>query len=194
MRLPADQRRIQLIEVARNVFATQGYSPTSMDDIAAAAGVTKPVLYQHFRSKRALYREILHTVGDEMIRALESATASASGGRARVEAGFAAYFRWVEGSPNAFRILFGASVRNDKEFAKTIDSVLDRATTAIAELIEINASGDQRRVLAHALIGMTESVSRHDLVQLSDREPTSAEDLARWLAELAWFGLRGVRP
>ena len=193
MRLTADQRKSQLMEVARTVFAERGYSPTSMDDIAAAAGITKPVLYQHFRSKRALYREILAAVGDEMIRALESSTAKAHGGRARVEAGFASYFRWVEASPSAFRILFGASVRNDPEFAATIDAVLERATTAIAELIEINASGNQRRALAHALIGMTESVSRHDLVQANDRANSSAEDLAKWLAELAWFGLRGVR-
>ncbi len=164
-----------------------------MDDIATAAGVTKPVLYQHFRSKRALYREILHSVGNEMIHALDSATASAPTGRARVEAGFAAYFRWVERNPAAFRILFGASVRNDREFSETIESVLERATTAIAELIEINASGDHRRALAHALIGMTESVSRNDLVQPGDHARMSADDLASWLAELAWFGLRGVR-
>ena len=59
MRLPAEQRRTQLLEVAIEIFAERGFHATSMDDIAEAAGVTKPVLYQHFRSKRDLYREVL---------------------------------------------------------------------------------------------------------------------------------------
>ncbi len=64
MRLPAEQRRRQLLDVACDVFATSGFSATAMDDIAAAAGVTKPVLYQHFPSKRALFVELSPTSVD----------------------------------------------------------------------------------------------------------------------------------
>src|SRR3954470_20805321 len=75
MRLPAEQRRTQLLAVAVEIFAERGFHATSMDDIADAAGVTKPVLYQHFPSKRALYRELLDDVDRQLTDRLAQATA-----------------------------------------------------------------------------------------------------------------------
>ena len=66
-RLPAARRRTQLLEVALDRFAANGFHQTSMEEIAEAAGVTKPVLYQHFGSKRTLYLELLETVGNELL-------------------------------------------------------------------------------------------------------------------------------
>ena len=94
-RLSATARREQLLDVALEVFAHTGYHDTSMNDVAEAAGVTKPVLYQHFESKRDLYLALLDEVGAEMIRAITEATASAPDGKRKTELGFAAYFRWV---------------------------------------------------------------------------------------------------
>ena len=76
-RLPAEQRRRQLLDVACTVFATHGFHATSMDDVASAAGVTKPVLYQHFPSKRALFVELLENVGHELLGLLAEATRNA---------------------------------------------------------------------------------------------------------------------
>src|SRR6202049_1102795 len=95
MRLPAEQRRRQLLDVALDTFAERGFHATSMDDVAAAAGVTKPVLYQHFPSKRALFLELLDELGRTLLDELAGATAAAHTGRERVEGGFAAYFRFV---------------------------------------------------------------------------------------------------
>ena len=67
MRLPAEQRRSQLLLVAVEVFGERGFHATSMDEVAEAAGVTKPVLYQHFPSKRALYRELLDDVDAQLV-------------------------------------------------------------------------------------------------------------------------------
>jgi AcrR family transcriptional regulator len=191
MRLPADQRRQQLLDVARDVFAEGGFHATSMDDVAVRAGVTKPVLYQHFPSKRALYIELLHDTGSQLLHALEQATLRAPSGRERVEEGFAAYFRFVVSNRSAFRLLFGASMRNDPEFARIAEATISAAVEAISPLIDIPASAEQRMVLANALVGMAESVSRR-AVHDPDAED-DAERLARWVAELAWFGLRGVR-
>jgi AcrR family transcriptional regulator len=191
MRLPADQRRQQLLDVARDVFAEGGFHATSMDDVAVRAGVTKPVLYQHFPSKRALYIELLHDTGSQLLHALEQATLRAPSGRERVEEGFAAYFRFVVSNRSAFRLLFGASMRNDPEFARIGEATISAAVEAISPLIDIPASAEQRMVLANALVGMAESVSRR-AVHDPDAED-DAERLARWVAELAWFGLRGVR-
>jgi AcrR family transcriptional regulator len=191
MRLPADQRRRQLLDVAREVFAHHGFHATSMDEVAEAAGVTKPVLYQHFPSKRALYVELLHDTGAQMLEGLQVATTRATTGRARVEAGFEAYFRFVVGNRAAFRVLFGASIRNDPEFAAVVDGVVRAAADAISTLIDIPASDEHRRVLAHALAGMAEAVGRRAVGD--DAAEDDARRLAGWVAELAWFGLRGVR-
>jgi AcrR family transcriptional regulator len=191
MRLPADQRRSQLLEVARSLFADQGFHATSMDEIAEAAGVTKPVLYQHFPSKRALYIELLETTADQLLTLLAEATSSVSTGRERVEEGFRAYFQFAVGNRSAFRLLFGASIRTDPEFARIVESTIQVAADTVSNLIEIPASDHQRHVLANALVGMAESVGRR---ALQEPEPdVDAQELARWLAELAWFGLRGVR-
>jgi AcrR family transcriptional regulator len=162
-----------------------------MDDVAVRAGVTKPVLYQHFPSKRALYIELLNDTGGHLLRSLEDATRRAPSGRERVEEGFAAYFRFVVSNRSAFRLLFGASMRSDPEFARIVEATIAAAVEAISPLIEIPASPEQRTVLANALVGMAESVSRR-AVHDPDAED-DAERLARWVAELAWFGLRGVR-
>ncbi len=191
MRLPADQRRRQLLDVACEVFARSGFHDTSMDDVAEQAGVTKPVLYQHFPSKRALYRELLEDTGAQLLTRLAEATGRATSGRERVQEGFHAYFRFAVGDPSAFRLLLGTAIRNDPEFARIVEQVLTQAADAISTLIEIPTSDEQRRVLAYALVGMAEAVGRRAL-----RNPgvdLDAEELADWIAELAWFGLRGVR-
>ena len=190
-RLPADQRRRQLLDIACRVFADSGFHASSMDDIATAAGVTKPVLYQHFASKRALFVEVLHDVGGQLLASLGTATAEATTGRDRVQAGFAAYFRFVTENESAFRVLFGAAARNDPEFAVVVDNILDDVSDAISQLIEIEGSTEQRRVLAHAVIGIAEATSRDALT--ADGTALEPDRLAAWVAELAWFGLRGVR-
>jgi AcrR family transcriptional regulator len=162
-----------------------------MDDVATRAGVTKPVLYQHFPSKRALFVELLDELGHELLRELTVATSAAHTGRERVEEGFAAYFRFVTGNEAAFRVLFGASVRNDAEFAEVVDRVLDEAADAISLLIEIEGTAEHRRVLAHALIGIAEATSRDALTDVG--VALDPDVLANWVSELVWFGLRGVR-
>jgi hypothetical protein len=89
-------------------------------------------------------------------------------------------------------LLFGASARNDPEFARVVDRVLHEAADAISELIEIEGTAEHRRVLAHALVGIAEATSRHALTDPdASRDP---DELAAWISELAWFGLRGIRP
>jgi AcrR family transcriptional regulator len=190
MRLPAEQRRRQLLDTALEVFAASGFHGTSMDEVALAAGVTKPVLYQHFPSKRALYVELLEDVGNQLLTQLSSATDRATTGRQRVEEGFRAYFRFVDENGSAFRLLFGASVRNDPEFSAVADRFIDHAVAAISTLIQIPVAPEHRLMLANALVGIAEATSRRSLGRA---EGVDAERLAAWIAEFAWFGLRGVR-
>jgi AcrR family transcriptional regulator len=182
------------LATARAVFADRGFHGASMDDVADAAGVTKPVLYQHFRSKRALFTEILTDIGDQLLAQFHRSTATTVGPRDTVENGFAAYFRFLDAHPDAFRLLFGAGVRHDPEFGEIAESVVERLAQAVVPLVEIDGPPEQRVVLAHALVGMAESVGRWMLAETGPVRPAvPAEQLAEWVLELAWFGLRGQR-
>ncbi len=173
--------------MALRVFGEQGFHPASMNDVAEAAGVTKPVLYQHFRSKRDLYREVLTDVGAHLLDEITKATTAAAGPREQVELGFIAYFRFVAANEAAFRVLFGGGTRRDEEFAKVEGAIAE----AIATLIDVEGlSSDQRRHLAHGLVGLAEGTSRVWMAEGADQPP---EDLARLVADLAWRGLRGIR-
>ena len=189
-RLPAARRRRQLLEVALPVFGEQGFHRTSMNDIAEAAGVTKPVLYQHFRSKRDLYRELLTEVGNQLREEITKATAAAATPHEQVELGFVAYFRFVAGNEPAFRVLFGGGTRRDEEFAAQVALVEAAIAEAIATLIEVAGLPDAaRRQLAHGLVGLAEGTSR---LWVADGKVEPPEQVARRVAGLAWGGLRGV--
>lgn len=162
-----------------------------MNDVAEAAGVTKPVLYQHFTSKRELFIELLEEIGAELRETIAKATADAAGPRQQIEQGFHAYFAFVEESTDAFRVLFGSGARRDPEFASYARAVETSIAETIAELIVVEGEPvAQGRLLAHSIVGMTESASRYWIRH--DREPDIAE-LAAQLSQLAWSGLRGIR-
>ena len=191
-RLPAARRRVQLLGVARDVFAASGFHATSMNDIAEAAGVTKPVLYQHFRSKRDLYRELLTDIGTRLLDEISKATTAATTQREQVELGFAAYFRFVSAEPAAFQVFFGGGTQRDVEFATHVARVEDAIAEAIAPLIAVaGLEHDDRRLLARGLVGLAEGISR---TWMLDDDPQPPERLARLVADLAWRGLRGIQP
>jgi AcrR family transcriptional regulator len=190
-RLPAVRRRRQLLDVALQLFAARGFHGASMDDLAEAAGVTKPVLYQHFGSKRDLYLEVLDDVGNRLLEAIGKAAAAAGGPRQQVENGFSAYFRFVADNESAFRVLFVGSGRDsdDGGFVDAVRRVEDAIAVAIAVLIEADIGDEHRRLLAHGIVGLAESTSRHWLRHGRREDP---DVLARRLADLAWAGLRSV--
>ncbi len=191
MRLPAHERRRQLLDVAVRVFAERGYHSTSMNDVAEAAGVTKPVLYQHFASKRELYRELLLDIGGQLKDTIAKATVDADGGRQQIEQGFEAYFGFVAEHSDAFQVLFGAGTRRDEEFAAEARRVEESVAEMVAGLIEIpGISEQQRRLLGNGLVGLAEGAGRYWLHHGVD---VDAETLAAQVAQMAWAGLRGVK-
>jgi AcrR family transcriptional regulator len=200
-RLRAGERRGQLFEVALELFGERGYRATTMDDIAEAAGVTKPLLYQHFSSKRALYQELVNTVSAELLEAIVQATAQASGGRQQVEQGFAAYFSLVVGREPAFRLLYGRTDAEDEELGDALRRVEDAIVDVIDPLIDAGLDPEHRRSLAYAVVGMAEGVSRHWMANRPARLPhlvdpeaarREAQVLAARVGDLAWAGLRSV--
>ncbi len=208
-RLTADARRRQLFEVALTLFAEHGYPSTTMDDIAEAAGVTKPLVYQHFESKRALYLELMDVFSAELVTRIVKATATAQGPRQQVELGFAAYFELMVDNEQAFRLLYGRDAPDDHELGAALRRVEETIAEAIDPLIDAGLDPEHRLLLAHAVVGMAEGASRHwlsvqrqtshttgDTLGASERSGGDGRDeaaaLAAQLADLAWAGLRHV--
>ena len=160
-----------------------------MNDVADAAGVTKPVLYQHFDSKRKLFVELLNDVGSQLGMLIAEATARGDGAREKVELGFAAYFRWIDTNRAAFSLLFGGSVRLDPEFADALHLVETFLADAIATLIDADLDDEHRRTLAFGIVGLAEGTGRHWIADSLDLDP---DVLGRQVADLAYAGLRGV--
>jgi len=188
VRLPAERRRQQLLDVALEVFAASGFHEVSMDEVAEAAGVSKPVLYRHFENKRELYLELLTETGRRLIDTVVRATGAAPGPREQVTAGFTAYFRFVADHESAFRLLFGTR-QPDEELAEVAARVEETVAEAVAALIEANLDDEHRRLLAHGVVGLAEATSRYWVDHGLSLEP---ERLARRVANLAWAGLRAV--
>jgi AcrR family transcriptional regulator len=196
-RLTAEQRRQQLFAVALELFAQRGYRATTMDDIAEAAGVTKPLLYQHFSSKRALYLELVDSIAHDLLSAVREAVMRADGPRQQVELGFAAYFRLVVSREAEFRLLYGRDHADDMELGRALRAVEDAIAVAIDPLIDAGLEPDHRRLLAYGIVGMAEGASRRFMAQRpegagADALDQEAQRLAGRMADLAWAGLRSV--
>jgi AcrR family transcriptional regulator len=194
-RLTAEQRREQLFAVALELFAVRGYRATTMDDIAEQAGVTKPLLYQHFSSKRALYLELVDSIAQDLLAAIRKAVMRAEGPRQQVELGFAAYFQLVISNEAEFRLLYGRDHADDQELGRALRTVEDAIAEAIDPLIDAGLDDDHRRLLAYGIVGMAEGASRHFMAHRPDTDDQADEEarrLAGRMADLAWAGLRSV--
>ncbi len=192
LRLPAAARRQQLLDTALATFARLGYHDASMNDIAEAAGVTKPVLYQHFGSKRELFLEVLSDVAGAMRRTVRAATSSADGPHQQVQLGFAAWFLWVDDHRDGFNVLFSGEVRRDPEFAEEAAKAQRQFVDELSELIVVDGLTEERqRLLAYGIVGLGEATCRRWLAREIDLD---VDELAEQIADLAWSGLRGLHP
>ncbi len=190
-RLPAAQRKAALVDAAMAVFSAEGYQASTMDAVAAEAGVTKPVLYQHFPSKRELFLHLLSDVADRMRSVVVEALSDAASPHQQVQFGFRAYFDFVSSYPDQFRLLFGEGVRSDGAFSREVQQLEREIAAVIAELITIeDASPNARLTLAHGLVGLAEATGRHWALAADHLDLDTITEL---VTELAWRGLRG-RP
>lgn len=186
------ERRQHLLSVARRVFAERGFTATTMDDVARAAGFTKPILYQYFSSKTDLYREIVAQTAARLLSQLEAAVETTTSPRERIEVAFRVYFETVVSEPDAFRILFIHA--HEGETANELRNLELGLVSFIEPYITVEISDDHRRQLAAGVVGIAEGTAYAWLVQ-SRSEPTHADEAARLAARaatLAWGGLRAV--
>jgi len=187
-RLPRAARRRQLLGAAREVFVAQGYHAAAMDEIAERAGVSKPVLYQHFPGKLELYLALLDESVAELVDAVSQALASTSDNAERVPATFRAFFDYVGGVGETFRLVFESDLSNEPAVRERLDRAMSQCAAMVSEFIREDAgvADDEAALLGMALVGMAQVSSRYWLG--SDRKigQRTAEDL---LSRLAWRGI-----
>jgi AcrR family transcriptional regulator len=116
-RLPRGERRDQLLTTASEVFVDRGYHATGMDEIADRAGVSKPVLYQHFSSKLDLYLAVLGQHGDILVAGVRQALRTTTDNRQRLRAAVQAFFDFIEHDSQGYRLIFENDYVSEQQVA-----------------------------------------------------------------------------
>ena len=188
--MPRSARRAQLLDAALEVFVAQGYHAAAMDDIAERAGVSKPVLYQHFPGKLELYLALLDQSCDTLIEACKKALASTDDNKQRVNATVHVFYDYVASAQGAFRLVFESDLTNESPVRERVDRVTRDCAEAIAEVIheDTGLSDEQSRLLAVSLVGMAQVSARF---WLDTDGSISQQDAATLVSGLAWRGIRG---
>jgi len=189
-RLPRRARRNQLLGAAQEVFVAQGYHAAAMDDIAERAGVSKPVLYQHFPGKLDLYLALLDQHCESLIQSVRTALASTTDNKQRVRATMDAYFAYVEDDGGAFRLVFESDLTNEPAVRERVDKVTTECAEAICDVIaeDTGLSREESMLLASGLGGLAQVVARSWLH--SDRK-VPRDQAVQLLTSLAWRGIAG---
>nr|BFE64950.1 TetR/AcrR family transcriptional regulator [Dactylosporangium thailandense] len=188
VRLPRSARRKQLLAAAQQVFVAQGYHAAAMDDIAERAGVSKPVLYQHFPGKLELYLALLDTHCDAMVSRVRSAMEATTDNKDRVRGAIQAYFDFIDHESEAFRLVFESDLRNDPAVRERVDRVETGCIAAITDTImsDTGVSRARAELLASGLVGAAEIAARFWLAGGRQVEKAEAETL---LTTLSWRGI-----
>ena len=189
-RLPRSARRTQLLGAAREVFVAQGYHAAAMDEIAERAGVSKPVLYQHFPSKRDLYLALLEQHTEELAAATREALASTSDNKQRVAATMDAFFAFIDSESESFRLVFESDFTSDPEVRELLDRMQRDCAEAIAEVIaeDTGLPAAEAELLGIGLAGIAHVTARY---WTQAGRPIPREAAAALVAHLSWRGIGG---
>jgi AcrR family transcriptional regulator len=189
-RLPRPARRRQLLTAAQEVFVSHGYHSAAMDEIAERAGVSKPVLYQHFPGKLELYLALLDESVDELAAIMRDALESTTENRQRVIATFGAFFDFVAGEGESFRLVFESDLSNEPAVRARLERILQACAEMISEIIREDAgiSDAEAHLLGMGLVGMAQVSARYWLSANQSIPKDAAEEL---IARLAWRGISG---
>lgn len=189
-RMPRRERRAQLLESALEVFVAQGYHAAAMDDIAERAGVSKPVLYQHFPGKLELYLALLDTSCDQIIENCRQALDSTHDNKQRVAATMDVFYAYVANESGAFRLVFESDLTSEPAVRQHVDRVTSECATMIAHVIhdDTGLPDTASRLLAVSLVGMAQVSARF---WLTEANGIARSEAAALVAGLAWRGIRG---
>jgi AcrR family transcriptional regulator len=187
-RLSAAERRVQLLEVGRGVFASHGYETTSLDEVAQKAGVSKPIIYEHFGAKEGLYAAIVEREMDSLVQRV-SETVSRGSPRERFEGAVVAFLTYAQEEPEGFAVL----TRDSPTASRTgLTRVIDDLAQRVGDIFqrEFRRAGYNAKaasIYANALLGMVTQVGQW---WAAEGKPFSVDHVARHVVALGWMGLR----
>ncbi|GAB3692137.1 TetR family transcriptional regulator [Corynebacterium nasicanis] len=189
-RMTGKERREQLISIGREVFAERGFEGASVEEIAARAAVSKPVVYEHFGGKEGLYAVV---VDREMIRLEQIITQALSQGRSRVrvEQAVIALLTYVEEETDGFLILVRDLVPGqDQSYATLLNTAVGQVSHILGRSFESQGLDPEVAILyGQALVGMVSMTAQW---WLDEREPAK-EVVAAHIVNLCWNGLAGMK-
>jgi AcrR family transcriptional regulator len=187
-RLPRDERRAQLLAAAQEVFVANGYHGAAMDEIAETAHVSKPVLYQHFPSKRELYLALLDSHLEALTELMLGALNSTTDNKERVQAVMRAYYRFIDSDDQAHRLVFESDLINDADVSSRLETFNKTFANAIAQVIAEDTKLPllEAQLLGRGLAGMAQVSARYWLETDGNLDLDVASDL---IYRLAWRGI-----
>lgn len=190
-RLPRGERRGQLLGSASEVFVDRGYHAAGMDEIAERAGVSKPVLYQHFSSKLELYLAVLQRHSDNLVSGVRQALRTTTDNRQRLRAAVQAFFDFIEHDSQGYRLIFENDFVTEPQVAIQVKVATESCTDAVFDLISRDSGLDphRARMIAVGLVAISVDCARYWLD--SDR-PITKEDAVEGTVLFAWGGLSHV--
>ncbi|MFT4088090.1 MAG: TetR/AcrR family transcriptional regulator [Gordonia sp. (in: high G+C Gram-positive bacteria)] len=189
-RLPRSARRRQLLDAASEIFVERGYHSAGMDEIASAAGVSKPVLYQHFPSKLDLYIAVVDAHAEKLVTDVNRALLTTTDNHQRVRAAVAAFFDFIDEDNSGYRLIFSSDAKDPAVFRR-VDGAIEACVDAVYGLVMTDSGLDphRSRMLAAGLVGASQVNARY---WLEANRPIAKEDAVGTTVALLWSGLSGV--
>jgi AcrR family transcriptional regulator len=187
-RLPREERMEQTLRVAHALFAERGYGPVTMDEVAAAVGVTKPLLYNYFGNKERLYLACMEPGGDALVAAVVGAVERTSTPEEALRSGIHAFFGFVDQDRASWRVIFDETPPIESGIARGVGEYRARITDLVAEALLAQLSPLSRvevDALSVALLGAAEALVRWWL----RTEALTASETAEWLIQMVEPGL-----
>ena len=184
-------RRTQLMVSGLEVFTEKGFHLASMDDIAKRAGVSKPILYQHFSSKEDFYLGILDERVEVIVQQISEAIEAAEGNRNRLKAAIACYFKLVDDADHGFRLIFESDFTMNHEVRARVEDVVAQVSRDVGTEVanQTGKSIGEANILAGGLCGMAQAAAWR---WLRLGRPIAMEDAIAQTLDLAWSGLSSV--
>tara|TARA_R110002072_G_C7886738_1_gene528454 strand:+ start:338 stop:952 length:615 start_codon:yes stop_codon:yes gene_type:complete len=189
-KLSAAQRRAQLIEVGRKAFSDKGFEATSVEEIASRAGVSKPIVYQHFGGKEGLYAVVVDREMTQIVSLIAAAIAEGTA-RERVDKAALAFLTYVSDHPEGFRVLaHDAPVASGRGcMSSLMNEVAERVEDVVGGIFTpMGYDAEMAPIYANALVGMVSFVGQW----WTENRELPVEVVASHLAAMAWLGLRNL--
>ncbi|MFK4087860.1 TetR/AcrR family transcriptional regulator [Kribbella sp. NPDC020789] len=186
-------REREILAAAERIFGDRGYQGTSMDDVAAAVGVSKPLIYQYYGSKDGLFLACLARLRANLLETVSDAVLAATDAEDALYAGFVAWFQFLDDHPQAWSVLIDEGMLAAGPMAAATDEVRNAFVELISAMVRLNlppnrpADADEIEILAQSISGATERLA---VWRTRTPNPPTPEKVAQTLHELLWQGLK----